>query len=1307
MRSRRGGFAAAAWLAFLLIAATLTEAAVRVERPISAQLPAIARFGQAYSWSFAPNTFVDPDSTVPLHYNATGLPPWAVFDPASRSISGTPPAASAGSMRINSNITFIAVNPETGTSASTPYQLVTMGGRGPVVNKPLAQQLPNVTTLGARSILPSGAQLLPLGWSFSLGFAGDTFTSDSHRVYLSAALEDGSPLPNWMHFDQTVTLWGLAPTDVRTAGSFYTVVVTASDVAGYAGVNSSVQMVVSGASLVQAAPFPTLNATAGQPFQTSLSLDNIVDSGGRPVNTSQLQVAANTSSVGAWLSFDESSRTFSGTPPFEVATDRTVSFTVPITLTNTSNRNAAPVLASANLAVFPSSFSVSSLPEVQVVPGKMFQVELGQYFRMAQSPPQVTLDPPSASEWIHFDPTTMILSGDPPKKGAERVQVQLALESQQAGYRSVSTRSFTLTPISASASPTTLPAAPSDSHPSSKSSTSSSSTAGFASADAASDSGGGLSSKAKFAIAASLGGVGGLVMLILLMVCCRRYCAAEDRQFRGAHPDNCRSDCEKSYGGDDDRTLADERSPRFGWASLGPDSKKLGKTKKEADDTSPYLDPYVTVTADGAYSAERSPFSDAMTLAPSDEGHGRRLSDGNPRQVVTMMANVAPRNAPASFPAPAFTITNPSPMAVEKPKRPSVLNFFSKTSKGSKSNRSINSLANAASAAQPYQPETSDHSMRYGREMHEAPADMARPVSIGLGLEGMMERDMSQMTTSKSLAARSSWESNLFYDDTMDRGVSTGAEPSTPECRRSAALRTETLSLDSPLEVPVRRTLISAPMRHRNAHINTSPAFNLNTGFESSPERDNLPSKNLMLHPRPSNATASLGHSRTPQGAGGSVDLDDAIVGYARKVSVEASGTMPPPQQVSIQQGQRNLSQHLENYMHQAGRGGSMDTNTNGSASHAIDEDDPFEDAEDDPSEAAVMRATLENTKRNSAASYVPDLAGAETAAVRYTDSRSSMKPAATVGTPTRAAQVIRRNSDEDDDIPTVRAVRQSTGPAPATPVVPGASNRMSAVAGNDNPQTPVRSNRISATAGVGDVGTTSAGGTRPWSATSSASRGAGTFQTPQFTATPSRTRPSHNASSSISHRRSDSSACSGDPPAGGSTPWSRIRSHNVTVRPGELIRVSALAGTAAPPMVGGAPGSPGKRSGRKLSYQPVLQDEKYFEYYNTWPEFLHWLRWDDRMQELSGTVPPKFGPTPLTLKLAIMAKAIGGGASPSPSPNSSPSKLGTRHARSGSNASNASMIGGVAGGEDEVAAIVVLNIQKLAPGTPGSRDYI
>ncbi len=87
MLSHTKRLASWAWLCALLLLAWKVEAEVRVERPISSQLPTIARFGQPYTWSFAQNTFVDTNSTAPLHYNATGLPSWATFEPSNRSIS--------------------------------------------------------------------------------------------------------------------------------------------------------------------------------------------------------------------------------------------------------------------------------------------------------------------------------------------------------------------------------------------------------------------------------------------------------------------------------------------------------------------------------------------------------------------------------------------------------------------------------------------------------------------------------------------------------------------------------------------------------------------------------------------------------------------------------------------------------------------------------------------------------------------------------------------------------------------------------------------------------------------------------------------------------------------------------------------------------------------------------------------------------------------------------------------------------------------------------------------------------------------
>ncbi|KAF6767326.1 Cadherin-like protein [Kalmanozyma brasiliensis GHG001] len=685
------------WLISVLLLSASARAVIRVSRPPSTQLPLIARFAQPYNVTFAPDTFVDVNATAPFTYTADNLPAWATFEAATLSISGIPARSSRS--RTNDSITLTATNPKTQSAASTLFHLITLPGRGPLVNKPLAAQLPNVSSLGSEYILPSGAQLLPLGWSFALAFAGDTFLSDSNDIYISAQLKDGSPLPGWMHFDQ-MTLFGVAPTDVHSAGEFYIVVVTASDLRGYRGVQSEVRLVVSGASIVLGAPLQALNATAGQPFTGVLALEDVVDTRGRAIDGSHLRVTANTSAVGEWLAFDEATRTFSGMPPFNITEAEPLSLIVPLTLVNTASQRGTPVPVTVNITIHPSPFAVWSLPDVRLAPGRLFQLDLGSYLRSTRTPPQVTVEPASASKWIHFDPLTRILFGTPPSGGFEPVQVQLSIESRASdGFRDVSSETFTMTQL--------------DSPPVG-------SPDGLSSADAGAS---GLSSKARIAIAASLGCAGGLVVLALLVVYCHRHCTASGH----VQKDGRDSDCEKSPDrrDDDDRTLADERSPRFGWASLKDDKLK--------DISNPYVDP------SAAFSPTRSPISDAPTLAASDEGRSPRSSD------VT------------SVTAPPVIVTT-APPSTEKPQRSPLLA----------------QLARSPSSIQ--------------RITADAQADLARP--NGLGLEGIPQRDLSQMTV------RDSWESDLFYDD-------------------------------AEVQVPVRREV-----RQRIGHLGASPRFELDTGFE-------------------------------------------------------------------------------------------------------------------------------------------------------------------------------------------------------------------------------------------------------------------------------------------------------------------------------------------------------------------------------------------------------------------------------------------------------------------------------------------
>ncbi len=186
----------------------------------------------------------------------------------------------------------------------------------------------------------------------------------------------------------------------------------------------------------------------------------------------------------------------------------------------------------------------------------------------------------------------MMLMAHSPKSGFEPVQVQLSVEaSDPGGYRGVSTES---SPSHSYHPPQTAPArlpAPSRTASSESSSAASTSSAdGFSSSASSSDaSSSGLSSKAKFAIAASLGGVGGLVMLILLMVCCRRYCAAEDRHFRAVHIQMTVDRTVKS------RTTDTEATTIKRWRMsglLGLDGHRSRKTANRRKEPSPYLDPY-------------------------------------------------------------------------------------------------------------------------------------------------------------------------------------------------------------------------------------------------------------------------------------------------------------------------------------------------------------------------------------------------------------------------------------------------------------------------------------------------------------------------------------------------------------------------------------------------------------------------------------------------------------------------------------------------------------------------------------------
>ncbi|KAN0060948.1 polarity establishment/cellular polarization [Thecaphora frezii] len=1100
--------AALALAAVLFAPATLADVTVR--NPIAAQLPRVARPGQSYAWSFGDGTFSSDNVGHPISYEAQGLPRWATFDSLSRTLSGSPTDADTGSVSLT-----IVASEEGGKSARDTFTLLTRSGNGVSLCKPLPQQLPHASSLGAGNILPAGEQHIPLGWSFSIGFDGDTFTSPGRPIHTKALLADGSPLPGWLHFDQTMTLWGVAPTSPGSEGSSFEIVVLASTVDGFSEASSSVVLVVSSGALTLSKPIAQINATAGFAFSHTLEAFQVLLDGRAPPSSAKFDIALDTAKF-PWISYDAASRKVSGTPPADAAADETVAtLQVPLRISD-SQQNALQINLTIN--VQPTVFTASALPDVAVQAGRHFEVELAQYVQSRTvdlTTVNVTFDPASAARWIHADAKSLKLTGEAPAGAKEqKVKVTLSATNPNVGPHGASRADFVLT---ASEHPQAVPQKPN----------------GFK--HKASD-GKVLSAQAKVALAASLGSVGGIFLLVLLMICCRRCCAAEEHDIHGRRMDFAASL-------DDDQTLTGGKSPMvvFGAAMDSPLMQKWRKAKNKV-----HASPYLT--------AGHSPYSEkhVKISAPlSTKSSNASLSDSNSQVSITIQSEVRQARV------------RPAEVRSEQPTKSKLLGFLK-----SKSGRSLAREATINNAS---------------RSVHIG--------SIGLGLEGMAGSDdpygYSQRSIGRSRShARSSWESDLWLqDDSRATSRTSQHAGAVASGSVSVSILSGDSRSESPNEVPVRRGAL-VPMRHRNAHINDSPAFNLHHSFDTrSAEPDGSFEASRSQH-RFAELTTSITMEEDLEGG------VDAVVTRARKVQVQPTGTICTPQQVTIQPGQRNAPHRVV---------------------QLEDSNAAFEDAEDEPAYVEDMvrrRQERESVVPDKRTSYMPGLVGADISAIRFANDaqeRSSVRPEETL-----------------------RAVRPSSVPMLPTPLLPV------------------------------DEGTDTILET-PFHAASGATR--------------------------ARLRSTSSNAAARCPP----------KEQHVQTMPGELIRIKALSGSQAPPMVGGAPDSPGKRSGQRYNYVPVLQDEKYMEYWNTRPEFIEWLTWDSRMQELSGTVPPKFGPTPLSLRIAILARPVASQQQAPPSPHVGSTTK--RHSRASSFESTTTVM------ENEVVAVVVVHIQKAVFERTGAKS--
>ncbi|WP_460077456.1 putative Ig domain-containing protein, partial [Roseibium sp. ROS1] len=247
----------------------------------------------AWSFTVPADAFSDVDGDA-LNYSATlgdgsVLPTWLSFDAATRTFSGTPP------QDFNGTLSLKVVATDGTASAEDVFDLVINAvNDAPVV----AFDIPDHATDEDEA------------WQYTIPVFPFT-DADGDTIVVTAAMADGSPLPSWLNFDPSNGHFaGTPPQDFNGTLSLKLV--------GFDGTDTTEEFFDLVVNPVNDIPV-VANLIADQvvteteAWSFTVSSDAFSDADGDPLTYSA--TLGDGSALPSWLSFEASTRTFSGTPP--------------------------------------------------------------------------------------------------------------------------------------------------------------------------------------------------------------------------------------------------------------------------------------------------------------------------------------------------------------------------------------------------------------------------------------------------------------------------------------------------------------------------------------------------------------------------------------------------------------------------------------------------------------------------------------------------------------------------------------------------------------------------------------------------------------------------------------------------------------------------------------------------------------------------------------------------------------------------------------------------------------------------------